>query len=120
MGYRDPEKQREASRRHYAKNREVMLERAKVYNKANQERLRARIREAKDQPCADCGQRYPYYVMDFDHVRGVKKFNVGQGSWRKSMRVLNEEIAKCDVVCSNCHRERTWGDGRLASDHARV
>ncbi len=28
------------------------------------------VRRMKDVPCADCGTRYPYYVMDFDHVRG--------------------------------------------------
>src|SRR6267378_5302079 len=41
------------------------------------ERNRRRLREAKNVPCADCGQCYPHYVMDFDHRPGVKKcFNL--------------------------------------------
>ena len=65
------------------------------------------IRDAKDRPCADCGVQYPYYVMQFDHVRGEKKFNLG-GGWNNSIEAIQEEIAKCDVVCANCHAERTY------------
>ena len=65
------------------------------------------IREAKDRPCADCGVQYPYYVMQFDHVRGEKKFNLG-GGWNNSVEAIQEEIAKCDVGCANCHAERTY------------
>ncbi len=31
------------------------------------EETRVIVREAKSVPCADCGVKYPYYVMDFDH-----------------------------------------------------
>ena len=64
------------------------------------------VRAAKDQPCLDCGERYPPYVMDLDH-RGDKKFNVSQGL-RRPLEEILAEIAKCDPVCANCHRERTW------------
>jgi hypothetical protein len=59
----------------------------------------------------DCGQRYPYYVMEYDHRDGEEKFcNVSalNGHRRVSMSKLLAEIAKCDVVCANCHRERTF------------
>jgi len=68
---------------------------------------RAAIRKAKDKPCADCKKWYPYWVMDFDHVRGKKLFEIGAGSYKRGLKAVLEEIAKCDVVCSNCHRERT-------------
>lgn len=71
------------------------------------------IRDAKDQPCADCRIQYPYYVMQFDHVRGEKKFNLG-GGWNNSVESIKEEIEKCDVVCANCHAERTYQ--RMVSD----
>lgn len=65
------------------------------------------IREAKSVPCMDCEQTYPYYVMDFDHREGVDKiYNIGRMG-RRSKKALLAEIAKCDVVCANCHRERT-------------
>lgn len=69
------------------------------------------MRELKDnQPCADCGVPYPYYVMDFDHVRGEKRecVSILKAQGRPKEMIL-EEIAKCDLVCANCHRERTHG-----------
>lgn len=61
-------------------------------------------------PCVDCGVPYPHYVMDFDHRRGEKIMNLGnaQRVCLSKDKIL-AEIAKCDLVCSNCHRERTWG-----------
>lgn len=71
-------------------------------------KLREVLNEAKAKPCMDCGVSYPPYVMDFDHVRGEKVRNVAKLSQFSSEVKLLEEIAKCDLVCSNCHRERTW------------
>jgi len=58
-------------------------------------------------PCVDCGINYPYYVMDFDHVRGVKHANVMELVSTLSKKRIDQEIAKCEIVCSNCHRIRT-------------
>jgi len=58
-------------------------------------------------PCVDCGINYPYYVMDFDHVRGVKQANVMELVSTLSKKRIDLEIAKCEIVCSNCHRIRT-------------
>ena len=63
--------------------------------------------QAKSKPCADCGKSYPSYVMDFDHGEGDKVGNVGSMKHRVSLTRLQEEIDKCEVVCANCHRERT-------------
>lgn len=58
-------------------------------------------------PCVDCGENHPFYVMQFDHVRGEKQFNVSAAVGNvKKERVL-EEIEKCDLVCANCHAVRT-------------
>lgn len=62
-------------------------------------------------PCADCNQYFPHYVMDFDHVpeRGEKKRCVSQyiGSRSVDTPSVASEIAKCDLVCANCHKIRT-------------
>lgn len=58
-------------------------------------------------PCMDCKESYPYYVMDFDHVRGRKHKNVMELIPTLSKKKIDEEIAKCEIVCSNCHRVRT-------------
>lgn len=71
---------------------------------------RAQVDELKRKPCADCGGTFHPFVMDFDHREGTAKtFNVSAGiplglSWNR----IVEEAAKCDVVCSNCHRMRTF------------
>lgn len=67
------------------------------------------ITQVKSVPCMDCKRQYPAYVMDLDHRdRTTKLFGIGNGHGR-NMEILIAEIAKCDVVCSNCHRERTFG-----------
>ena len=67
------------------------------------------IRAQKEgKPCMDCGEYYPYYVMDFDHVRGTKEFNISDAAYSVGFQRLIDEIVKCDLVCSNCHRERTF------------
>ena len=66
------------------------------------------IRQYKQRhPCMDCKEFYPYYVMDFDHVRGKKHKNVMELIPTLSKKKIDEEIAKCEIVCSNCHRIRT-------------
>lgn len=56
--------------------------------------------------CMDCKMFYPGFMLDFDHVRGQKLFNIGNRVLR-SKQALNAEVAKCDVVCKNCHALRT-------------
>jgi hypothetical protein len=68
---------------------------------------RQMIQMFKGVPCSDCGQKYPPYVMDFDHKEAhTKEFTIARvvahGRW-----ALLVEMSKCDVVCSNCHRIRT-------------
>ena len=61
----------------------------------------------KDVPCADGGRNFPPHVMDFDHVEGEKASDVSQLVYTSTTRALREEVAKCEVVCANCHRDRT-------------
>lgn len=74
------------------------------------ERAHARqllVRKAKDKPCADCGIKYPYWIMQFDHVRGEKLFNIRHKVWKLGIAKISEEIEKCEIVCANCHADRT-------------
>ena len=76
-----------------------------AWNKSRAAKGRKYLDTAKDVPCADCGIRYPSYVMDFDHLRD-KDFNVSRRT-AGSLKTLQTEIDKCEVVCANCHRIRT-------------
>lgn len=88
--------------------RENNVERAKETKQRSINLFRAMVRAAKGKPCADCQVQYPYYVMQFDHLdANHKTFNVSSGVSSASRAKVEAEIAKCDVVCANCHAERT-------------
>lgn len=73
------------------------------------QRKRAIWETARGKPCADCSRTFPLCCMDFDHVRGEKLYVIGS-AWRWiSVEALEQETAKCDVVCACCHRIRTSG-----------
>lgn len=63
--------------------------------------------------CRDCGYRADAAALDFDHVRGEKLFELARAGTR-SRSSIEIEITKCDVVCANCHRVRTYNRRRAA------
>lgn len=73
-------------------------------------------------PCADCGGNFHPVAMDFDHI-GPKLGNIASmvGSGYK-LPLIKAEIAKCEVVCANCHRIRTHlrGENRAPSGAAQA
>ena len=87
---------------HFQKNKEKQNER----NRINRAKYKTKYQKLKNNPCADCGEIYPPYVMDFDHIDN-KINNVSQILNRYSWDTLLAEIEKCELVCANCHRERT-------------
>jgi len=60
-----------------------------------------------EQGCADCGCNEHHAMLEFDHImprlRGTVASQMG-----KSLKVIMEEVARCEVVCGNCHNMRTW------------
>jgi hypothetical protein len=62
--------------------------------------------------CVDCGEEDPL-VLQFDHL-GDKTFNIGARLRDRPWKAILDEIAKCDVVCANCHRRRTVLRGGFA------
>ena len=83
-----------------------MTEKEKVVLQKQQYKKRlAEIKEASG--CVDCGIKN-HIVLDFDHLRD-KKYNISKMvrdgfPWK----VIKKEIEKCEVVCANCHRIRTY------------
>lgn len=69
--------------------------------------LQSVINLAKDRPCACCGKTFLPCQMDFDHL-GNKADSVSElARKRASFERLETEIAKCQVLCVNCHRTKT-------------
>jgi hypothetical protein len=58
-------------------------------------------------PCVDCGET-DLQVLEFDHRdRTQKRGAISRLVYAVSWRRLEQEVALCDVRCSNCHRRRT-------------
>lgn len=100
----------EYHRRYYARNKVQYM----AKNRRNKMRQRARLRailwEVKQRPCLDCGGIFHPWVMELDHRDGTNKVAavgrlVGRGCTDEQLLL---EIDKCDVVCANCHRMRTY------------
>lgn len=80
---------------------------ARTAQRRMNDKRQAELNALKDRPCMDCMQRFPVVCMQFDHRPGeAKLFGIGGGRRRHASQVL-AEIAKCDVVCANCHAIRT-------------
>jgi hypothetical protein len=105
MPFKDPERRRAWSRRYKANNKAKFV----AWARKRAAIIKAEIRRYKSKtPCKDCRKKYPYYVMDFDHVRGKKAHAVSSMlRSNRSLPAIWAEIEKCDLVCANCHRIRT-------------
>ena len=107
MSYKNKQDQKEASARHYIKNRAKILEKSAKRNKLRRSWNRKFLARVKEMfHCIDCGEDESI-LLDFDHVRGKKVSNVSDmvgGSY--SIKAIKNEIRKCEVRCSNCHRRK--------------
>ena len=74
-------------------------------------KIRAAITELKNRPCMDCGGSFPPECMDFDHRPGEDKWHNVASLANFSIKRVMVEVAKCDLVCANCHRIRTKNRG---------
>lgn len=96
------------------KGRKVRMNCRECTRKRNEDYLRDRRALVDDiktsTGCADCGLVLPDHpeIYDFDHRPGEPKVaSVAKLMTKGTVEQILEEIAKCDVVCANCHRIRT-------------
>jgi len=100
---------KEYSRKHYEENIERYKARAAASNKKLRLRNRDYIKDIKESnPCMDCGQFYPYYVMHFDHIYDKNGSVSDLSRASSSIDRIQKEIDNCELVCANCHAERTY------------
>ena len=118
---------RECSRLRQARKREnpefnrLCAERTARWRKRHPEKYEKAWKRAQDQKrqilldaraggCIKCGEKHPS-CLDFHH-RGGKKDKLGNISETRKFAVkrILEEIAKCDVLCANCHRKHHWNE----------
>ncbi len=80
---------------------------AKTYRSLKKRRLRrkAELVTAAGGRCIDCGYAHCLGALDFHHRDPATK-DFGVGHFNGSLRRLTAEVAKCDLLCANCHRMR--------------
>lgn len=102
----------------YKENRSFRKEQIKQRRQEVGRKLKLIIGEAKaGKACLDCGisNLHPCQ-MDFDHIVGPKEFDISKAAnLCVSEDALLNEMQKCQLVCANCHRLRTFNriNGRL-------
>lgn len=101
--FKNPERFALLSRRSWHKRKERILAERKRQADERQQWLNS----LKIAPCTDCKLKFPYYVMEWDHCRGKRKYSISEMR-AHSIAAIQKELAKCDLVCANCHRVRTW------------
>jgi hypothetical protein len=93
---------------HSPANKEKMKIQAKKWQ--NQFRIKTYtwlVEQAKD-GCIECGET-DFVCLQFDHIDPSTK--IGSVSTmvanKRSLKLIKEEVAKCQVLCANCHQRRT-------------
>jgi len=87
--------------------------RMEVARKMNRNTKRAlRNRQTLDEyklqiGCADCGYNKHAAALEFDHLPGTFKSQTVASLMYRSWERIWQEIAKCELVCANCHAIRT-------------
>ena len=101
MPYTDKEKINEASRASYHKHKD---------KRRKEERIRKKKKKKwfqnikKDISCSKCPESHPA-CLDFHHPgdKGDGLANMVKNN--RGYKAILDEIAKCVVLCSNCHRK---------------
>ena len=121
---KDKDKRRKYSWSYYRKNLKRLREKGREYitlyrekypvqtaqssersRRKRGERNRAYIETHKAKlGCFMCGERDPI-VLDLHHRNPKqKRFTISHWLWRASIKMLDAEFKKCDVICANDHR----------------
>lgn len=112
MSLKDPVKRKKYhdtySKKWYEERKEEHKELQKVTRVVRIRRNYEYVSTLKKEPCTDCSKKYPSYVMQFDHLPEYQKVaGISQMKcW--SLEKIQAELKKCELVCANCHAERTY------------
>lgn len=127
------EKKKEYQRAYHAAHREKANERSRQYHEAHKDRARAyqakyvpahRLRRKAERVerklaaiermggrCADCEQTFHHAVFEFHHLEPTEKeYEPYRLFAQKDQEKIDNELAKCVLLCANCHRLRHYTD----------
>lgn len=97
------------AKRHYYKHQKTNIKRAIKYSKTRATKYLKKINEIKSKGCYFCPEK-DLRCLDFHHTNPQNKsFSIskiiGKDYVKKGLKTILDEIDKCIVVCSNCHRK---------------
>lgn len=99
--------QSKCSKKHYLSNKDGYRQRARKNNKLYRERNRQFISQYKSEKgCYFCKENTPI-CLDFHHLNpDEKEINISiMSRGANSIETIMNEVNKCLVICSNCHRK---------------
>lgn len=100
--------QNKQSKNYYRVNYTTRRQQLDQRNEKNYNENRILIDDLKKNPCTDCKIQYDHWIMTWDHLdSSTKEYNVSQMLYHSKETIL-KEIAKCELVCANCHSNRTY------------
>lgn len=119
MRFKDDEERRiyirEYNKQWYQRNRERRLQKRRQYS----EELKRWLNIYKSKlRCILCGESHPACIQFHHRNREEKSFGIG-GIVRKtyvSIKRLEEELSKCEVLCGNCHAIHHWRETHAFDD----
>ena len=96
--------QKEYRRKHYLKNKKKYIDKSKKWRKE----FRQWWKEYKKQfSCIRCGENHPACIQ-FHHINDDKENDVAYFVGIGNLKKVLDEIAKCMVLCANCHAKEHW------------
>lgn len=101
MPYKDRDKRLSSQRSHYHRNKELVAAKTKRHKA---KRKAEWLAFKKTLQCTKCGENHPA-TLDFHHViRDESNQKLNDLIRRNAWAAVYQEINKCVVLCSNCHR----------------
>ncbi len=82
----------------------VRREKIRALHGAKRQKNKAWLDEMRRSPCLRCARSFPVVCMDWHHRDKSTKLFTIRRKISRAKHILLAEIAKCDLVCSNCHR----------------
>ena len=89
----------------------------KQYNRERLQKKRDFVNDYKmERGCAQCGYNKHPVALELNHIDPTTKtYSIGRDLISISMKKLVEELAKCEVLCANCHQIHTYENGHHLS-----
>lgn len=107
MPYKDPDERKRYHRQYHKKYYQAHKQRFKTDSVNRRKRIKEAIYAFKiAKGCRICGYNRCASALGFHHRDGDKKFSISRAvarGWGEAR--IYDEIAKCDVLCANCHHE---------------